>query len=434
MEAITRHNYESFFLDFAEGNLSNGEREAVLAFVAANPDLAEELEAFDIIEIVPENAISQEWTDLKKSKESNLEELFFKSVEGTISHAEEISLEKHLENPENQKAFTFWKQTILQPEAIEIEKDPLYHLELVLPIGTHNYEHFLIAKAEGLLDANQDKALVAYAETQSAGEMDLRLASTLRLQPAKGIFYPDKKALYKKEKKGIVWFYQAAAVAAILVLGAVLFTMQDHSTEAPSLAHEETKPLVKQIDSLDLQQELNDTNTVNTEKVIPLEEWEMREPDPSFVAEQKEEIPEDMSPIETQVDPEPTLIAEEAPELELEETLPKESVIVPIEQVDPMEANDMAEAESNPALQTDPALKTEGYKTVPEFTEDILANKLNIPDEERDQMALAIAKKVTDKATEMLDSELTREESDTGDQLTYTLRIKKFKIQHSRKR
>ena len=44
MEAITRDNYESFFLDFAEGNLSDAERAAVLAFVADNPDLAEDLE------------------------------------------------------------------------------------------------------------------------------------------------------------------------------------------------------------------------------------------------------------------------------------------------------------------------------------------------------------------------------------------------------
>ncbi len=435
MEAITRHNYESFFLDFAEGNLSSGEREAVLTFVAANPDLADELEAFEVLEVTPESSVSNDWAGLKKTSESNIEELFFKSVEGILSASEQLSLKMLLENSDNQKQFAFWKQTVLQPGADEIEKDPLYHLEIILPIGPHNYEHFLIARSEGLLDDKREKALLVYARTQKSGDRDLRIAASLHLEPAKGIFFADKESLYRKEKKGMVLFYRAAAVAAILVLGAVLFTMDNNEMDAPALAHEDKIPVLKQVDSLELEEAVRDSNSLKSTPSIPLEEWEMREPDPSFVAEEavkpRQNQKENPS---VKLTPEPVLVAEVLPVEENQIIFPEEEksqpdiVVEPVEQIDSVDNNDLAESQAAPSP------SEEEYQSVPEFTEDILANTLNIPDDERDRMAMTIAKKVTDKAAAMLDSELSREESNGGDNLTYTLRIKKFKIQHSRKR
>src|SRR6185436_9659089 len=46
---INRSNYEAFFLDFHEGNLSEAEKRDVVAFVESNPDLAEEFESFKLI-------------------------------------------------------------------------------------------------------------------------------------------------------------------------------------------------------------------------------------------------------------------------------------------------------------------------------------------------------------------------------------------------
>ncbi len=74
------------------------------------------------------------------------------------------------------------------------------------------------------------------------------------------------------------------------------------------------------------------------------------------------------------------------------------------------------------------------FKTVPELAEDLMAQKLNIPDSEKDEMALILAKRITSRASELLDAEYTKEETgNEGDEsLTYTLRIGSFKVMRSK--
>lgn len=50
---ITRSNYESFFLDYHEGNLSEALKEELFEFLALHPDLREELEQFASITLDP---------------------------------------------------------------------------------------------------------------------------------------------------------------------------------------------------------------------------------------------------------------------------------------------------------------------------------------------------------------------------------------------
>ncbi|MDA3823594.1 MAG: hypothetical protein PF450_13425, partial [Bacteroidales bacterium] len=45
---INRNNYEVFFLDYAEGNLSADQEEILHRFLKFNPDLSAELETFSI--------------------------------------------------------------------------------------------------------------------------------------------------------------------------------------------------------------------------------------------------------------------------------------------------------------------------------------------------------------------------------------------------
>jgi hypothetical protein len=54
---ITRSNYESWFLDFLDGNIDPLMENDFLAFLIQNPDLAEELEIVDIMTLVTDTSI-----------------------------------------------------------------------------------------------------------------------------------------------------------------------------------------------------------------------------------------------------------------------------------------------------------------------------------------------------------------------------------------
>lgn len=74
---IIRTNYEAFFLDFHEGNLSAQARKDVLAFVDANPDLREEFERFEIISFTEQPAIT--FPGKEKLKKAAITEFNYKT-------------------------------------------------------------------------------------------------------------------------------------------------------------------------------------------------------------------------------------------------------------------------------------------------------------------------------------------------------------------
>ena len=64
---ITRDNYESFFIDFIEGNLPENMIDQFLDFLNQNPDLKEELHLFEEVNLPEELVVFQEKKQLHKS-------------------------------------------------------------------------------------------------------------------------------------------------------------------------------------------------------------------------------------------------------------------------------------------------------------------------------------------------------------------------------
>ncbi|MCT4623686.1 MAG: hypothetical protein N4A46_08690 [Schleiferiaceae bacterium] len=124
MRKITLDNYEEFFLDYMEGNLSAQEQIVLDEFLVQYPELKEELEEMEIFSLVEE--------DVQMGKES-LKEIPFKSdfddfcvakIEGDLSLEEEFIFDEFVNaNPKRIEDVKLYKKTKLYPDHAIIYPD-----------------------------------------------------------------------------------------------------------------------------------------------------------------------------------------------------------------------------------------------------------------------------------------------------------------------
>ena len=123
---INRNNYEIFFLDYWEKQLSPGEVADLMLFLEQNPDLKEEFDGFENVSILPEeNIIFEQKENIKRQEVSSIKEIgaenyqnyFISSIEGQLDESEESDLAQFLEkNSFLAKEYEYFKQTILKPD------------------------------------------------------------------------------------------------------------------------------------------------------------------------------------------------------------------------------------------------------------------------------------------------------------------------------
>ena len=129
---ITRDNYESFFIDYMDGNLPESLIDQFLDFLNQNPDLKEELHLFEEVSLPPEFVVFQEKKQLHKSaadENSRLENTVVAYMEGDLDANENKAFEAHLaNNPELKKEYGLFAKTRLIPDSkiIFSEKRKLY--------------------------------------------------------------------------------------------------------------------------------------------------------------------------------------------------------------------------------------------------------------------------------------------------------------------
>ena len=159
---INMENYEAFFLDYLEGNLTGEEREQLFLFLKAHPGLREELEQYEEYRLVPENASFAGKERLKK-KDQPFEE-----------------------------------------------------------IDDDNVEEAMIAYWEGVMTPRQKEQFEEYLQRHPARQEDFRIYGKMFLKPGH-VFYAGKKDLFRKTRPAVVWLYRAGTAAAILILVLLLF-------------------------------------------------------------------------------------------------------------------------------------------------------------------------------------------------------------------
>ncbi len=122
METINTHNYEAFFLDFLDGNLSEKEQKELNRFLQNNPSLKEELESFENITLKPEHIVFKNKQNLIKKTQAQhfeiteFEYLCVADIEKDINIEEKQQLAHELKKPENRTAYKQIKNTKLQAD------------------------------------------------------------------------------------------------------------------------------------------------------------------------------------------------------------------------------------------------------------------------------------------------------------------------------
>ena len=118
---ITRDNYESFFIDYMDGNLPESLIDQFLDFLNQNPDLKEELHLFEEVKLPQEFVVFQEKKQLHKSladENSRLENTVVAYMEGDLDANDNKAFEAYLaNNPELKKEYGLFAKTRLIPDS-----------------------------------------------------------------------------------------------------------------------------------------------------------------------------------------------------------------------------------------------------------------------------------------------------------------------------
>jgi len=257
---INKENYEAYFLDYFEGNLSPEEISELLHFIENNPEIRNEFESYEAIALLPDHEVSFTAKEsLKKDSvsypvtinENNIDEFLCAELEQTLSSEESSSLNIFLEShPSYKKDRALFAYTKLEAETSIIypDKDKLYHK--AIPVGNideTNYEHIMVQFVEGTLDEETQKNLHAFLISNPQLKNDLDLYKLTLLEPDKSIVFENKASL----KHTIVPFrrivYYSLSAAASLALLFSLFTFWDQNKPSLDLAGNQAKQQVNSV-------------------------------------------------------------------------------------------------------------------------------------------------------------------------------------------
>lgn len=227
---IDRSNYEVYFLDYLDGSLAEELRPEFDAFLAANPDLADELtqvkyamEELDLpVTSAPEEVFEFK-SELKKVQgvSPEIENLLLKELEGDLSTSDKSILDNALNSdPEVRREKQRLALTKLSVPSVSFEQKD--DVRIPDSVDYSVVQNLLIAKAEGDLDAEGERALTAILQQKPELKADLAVYQKLKLQvPA--IAFAAKDTLRKREavvismRTRFLQFSAAAAVIAFIV-------------------------------------------------------------------------------------------------------------------------------------------------------------------------------------------------------------------------
>jgi len=241
---IERDNYEAFFLDYYEGNLSPSKVKELYAFLDANPDLRETFEEYEHItlkdvedELLHKKDLFGDKDILKREEVNadNIDEYVILSNDNSISEKDQEQLERFLKkNPSFSSLKNEYKKTILTPNTAETFENKQVLRKSVLEITKANEEDRLIEFSEGLLNGLHANTFQKHLDLNPALQVELKKLSATKLVADRSIVFPDKKTLYnipKRKRRGIFYFTAAAAGLVVFLLSYMLLNNSINTDE-----------------------------------------------------------------------------------------------------------------------------------------------------------------------------------------------------------
>jgi len=119
MKIITRNNYEEFFLDYIEGEISAPDKVALESFLIQNPDLKKELDEMMDVNIKCEYiTISEESDSLKAIPfQENFDDFCIAKIEGDLNSYENEAFDNYMaSNPKSEKELSLYQKTKLEAD------------------------------------------------------------------------------------------------------------------------------------------------------------------------------------------------------------------------------------------------------------------------------------------------------------------------------
>ncbi|MCW3103181.1 MAG: hypothetical protein JWO09_1621 [Bacteroidetes bacterium] len=236
---INKHNYEAFFLDYHEGNLTPQEVAELLLFVEQHPELKEEFECFENFTLEDYSAYNFENKEgLKKQiTETNREDYFIRAVDGTLTNTENGLLDQFLkQHPQYALEFELFRKTKLVPDL-----NIVFEHKAQLKRVPETAENLLISAMEGLLSKEENTLLDRQLAVDPELRRDFTLYKQTKLSADTSVVYENKEELKRRERKIIPFYYYASAIAAaVLLLFGLFFVFNNATDTEQDMAHNHT--------------------------------------------------------------------------------------------------------------------------------------------------------------------------------------------------
>jgi len=126
MKIITRNNYEEFFLDYIEGEISAQDKVALESFLVQNPDLKAELEEMMNLDFnFAHDTIPEDTSKLKGIPfEANFDDFCIAQLEGDLDSYENRAFDEFIQsNPDKAKELELYQKTKLEADKSVLFKD-----------------------------------------------------------------------------------------------------------------------------------------------------------------------------------------------------------------------------------------------------------------------------------------------------------------------
>ena len=180
----------------------------------------------------------------------NYQEFFFLYTDNELKVAERKAVEDFVQqNPDLEAELLMLKQSVLKPDAGVTFKNKELLLQFdnkANTINSGNFSLFAVAYADNELNDTDKAHLEEFIISNPQFQQEFYLIQSLKLSAGDVCVFPDKKQLYRYEKKKpvlLLWERMAAAAIIFLLAGWLWLNKRPASSTAPDLVQATTRPV-----------------------------------------------------------------------------------------------------------------------------------------------------------------------------------------------